>query len=499
MKKSYLLFIITVLLLQQLSVGGDLRADEPTDVTKAAHKATEFYRNRVSTEGGYLWRYSSDLSMRQGENKADDQTVWVQPPGTPSIGQVFLKAWRVTGDPYYLEAATEVGICLVRGQLQSGGWAYQIYFEPEMRKKQAYRADSGKANGKGKNISTLDDDTTQSATAFLAELDAALDFKNEKIHEAAQYALKRLLAVQYPNGGYGQRFDGGKRINADPQRFPVKRAEFPPEGTEPTHEKDYSQFYTLNDNLVRDLLRTFFVAAEVYGIEKDGVLIPNEKYVAAARRLGDFLILAQLPEPQPAWAQQYDFQMRPCWARKFEPAAVTGGESQSAIDTLLELYLFTGDKKYLEPIPRAVAYLERSKLPDGKLARFYEMRTNRPLYMTKNYELTYNGDDVPTHYAFTIGLRSWPVEEYLGMDEPTRLRRFESLRNSYRNRGIRKANAKETAKILKDMDERGAWVTRGTLLAAPDRSDLPIIDNGVFIKNMNVLLNAFAAEKDAKK
>ena len=51
-----------------------------------------------------------------------------------------------------------------------------------------------------------------------------------------------------------------------------------------------------------------------------------------------FLLLAQLPEPQPGWAQQYNIEMEPEWARKFEPPAVTGGESQKVIATLLTLF-----------------------------------------------------------------------------------------------------------------------------------------------------------------
>src|SRR5205814_10293508 len=63
----------------------------------------------------------------------------------------------------------------------------------------------------------------------------------------------------------------------------------------------------------------------------------------------------------------------------------------------------TGDKKYLEPIPRALDYLAKSEISPGRLARFYELRTNRPLYFTKQYELVYTTDDLPTHYAFIIG------------------------------------------------------------------------------------------------
>jgi PelA/Pel-15E family pectate lyase len=73
--------------------------------------------------------------------------------------------------------------------------------------------------------------------------------------------------------------------------------------------------------------------------------------------------MSQMPDPQPAWAQQYDANMHPAWARVFEPPSVTGGESQGIMRMLMVLYRETGDKKYLEPIPRALAYLKKSILP----------------------------------------------------------------------------------------------------------------------------------------
>lgn len=66
----------------------------------------------------------------------------------------------------------------------------------------------------------------------------------------------------------------------------------------------------------------------------------------------------------------------------------------------MRLYIRTGGRKYLAPIPRALAYLKASQLPDGLLARFYELKTNKPLYFTKDYQLTHDDSDVPTHYGF---------------------------------------------------------------------------------------------------
>ena len=61
--------------------------------------------------------------------------------------------------------------------------------------------------------------------------------------------------------------------------------------------------------------------------------------------------------------------------------------------------------RFLEPLPRAIAYYRRSMLSKGRLARFYEMGSNRPLYFTKDYKLTYSADDLPTHYAFKVSSR----------------------------------------------------------------------------------------------
>ncbi|HID23528.1 MAG TPA: hypothetical protein EYP14_14180, partial [Planctomycetaceae bacterium] len=100
------------------------------EAVRALEKAVQFFRKEVSAQGGYLWRYSQDLSKREGEGKAGPLTAWVQPPGTPTVGDGYLEAYRLSGKPFLLEAARETGLALVRGQLRSGGWDYRIEFDP---------------------------------------------------------------------------------------------------------------------------------------------------------------------------------------------------------------------------------------------------------------------------------------------------------------------------------------------------------------------------------
>ncbi len=457
-------------------VSAAANADLANDALVTAKKATAFLTARVSTEGGYLWRYSENLQLREGEGIVDSKTVWVQPPGTPAVGAAFVRLYEATGDRQFLEAARAAGEALRRGQMRSGGWQAMIEFDPPRRKKWAYRTE--KARARAKDQSSLDDDKTQSALRFVMELDRALRFEDEAIHEMAIYALNGLLTSgQFENGGFPQVWTSERQIK--PQTRP---ANYP--ATWSRAYQGHGEYWyqaTLNDNLAPDVLRTLLLAEEIYG---------DAKYRRAATKLADFLLLAQMPEPQPAWAQQYNAEMQPIWARKFEPPAVTGGESQGVIETLMDFYEVTGEVRYLDPIPRALDYLKRSELDDGRLARFYELETNRPLYFTKQYELTYDDSDLPTHYGFKVGSRVDQLRE-----------RYQKLKT----RSALQSNPEETSRtvsedpirrIVKHFDERGFWLSQAGLRY--HKSKEPSIDMAVTTKNLLALADYLATSGRAR-
>src|SRR5687767_14516269 len=99
---------ITLTLLAILSVNvriGIAQDDSPRQQAIAAmRKAAEFYRHQVASHGGYVYHYSLDLSQRWGEGVATKDQIWIQPPGTPTVGLSYLKAYEATGDQFYLEA-----------------------------------------------------------------------------------------------------------------------------------------------------------------------------------------------------------------------------------------------------------------------------------------------------------------------------------------------------------------------------------------------------------
>ena len=290
------------------------QAAEPlaSEARATIEKATAYMRS-IATEGGYLWRYSPDLKERAGEEKATATQIWVQPPGTPSMGMTFLRAYEVTKDGRYLDAAKAAADALAVGQLESGGWDYLVDFDPAQSVRWYRRSDAGKISAaeaaKRRNFSTFDDDNTQSALRLLLAVADVSKGANEprdvRIREARDYALTKLLAAQRPNGGWPQRWNG---VPVDATTHPVKAASFPATWSRTYQKEVYYGHYTLNDNTHRDCVMTLLDAAKRLG---------KPEYRAAALRGGDFLIAAQLPEPQPAWAQQYNPQMEPAWARAF--------------------------------------------------------------------------------------------------------------------------------------------------------------------------------------
>lgn len=460
-------------------------ADEPlpAQAEAALKRGVDFYARQVASHGGYVYRYSADLAKREGEGKTDVDTVWVQPPGTPSVGLAYVEAYERTGHKYLLDAALAAGECLLQGQYRSGGWNASIEFSPPQRARHDYRVDAEKKK-RPRNHTSFDDDKTQSALRFLMRLDQALEFKNERIHEAATYALEGVLQAQFPSGGWAQVYDAP----LDPAQYPIQKANYPDDWPRKYPGGDYWVFYTLNDNALADTIDMLLLAAKIYR---------EPRYRQAAQRGGEFLLLAQMPEPQPAWAQQYNFEMQPVWARKFEPPAISGGESQGVISTLMRLYVETGDRIFLRPIPRALEYLRQSQLPDGRLARFYELKTNRPLYFTKTYELVYDDSDLPTHYGFHVGskveqlTRQYEQVSKLSEVELARRREWKPEVPS-----VSKSLEDQVRGVIASLDDRGAWVEEGKLRYHGKGDDTTrIIDSATFARNVDLLSRYLAAVK----
>jgi len=237
----------------------------------------------------------------------------------------FLRAWRVTKNKAFLKAAEEAAHALIKGQNELGGWEHKIYFD--------------RPTG---NVVSFDDNQTQSAISFLMALDQETD--QPVLTEAIKKALDMMLQSQLDNGGW-------------PHQYPWRG--------------NYHDFATFNDQGINDCIRVMIEADTYY---------KDEAYTKSLHKVARFLMISQLPPPQPGWAQQYNEYLQPAWARTFEPPSVCPSASVHNINSLIDLYLHTGRGVYLEPIPDALRWLKASRLPNGKWGRFLEIGTNKPLY-----------------------------------------------------------------------------------------------------------------------
>lgn len=404
-------------------------AESPTraEAERALERAVRYFVSHVSTRGGYLWTYSPDLTERAGEGKATPTQIWVQPPGTPSVGLAYVAAYRATGNRLYLDAATNAARALVWGQLACGGWDYKIDFDPRAERRWRYYHNETGDKPKGRrNTATFDDNNSQAALRCLMAVDRATS--DPEIHAAVERAIAFFLKAQFANGAW-------------PQRYPLA-------------SKGYSRFYTFNDNAMNDCISTMWEAWETYG---------REACRESAVRGGRFIIQSQLKPPQAGWAQQYDHDLRPAPARWFEPSAVCSAVTVRNIGTLIDLHVGTGDSAFLEPIPAAVEWLRRSTLRPRVWARFYELETNRPIYANNDRKIVYEQVNLRPGYGWkgnydpraqiaryrkivAVGRDAYLESLRKPMTEDERRRRLAGLRGRVRA-------------IIASLDDKDRWIT----------------------------------------
>jgi hypothetical protein len=365
MKKlsKYAMGMLAALLMVLLVLNTAAAEPDRKEALDAMRRAAKFMVEEVSYNGGYVWTYAADLSRQWGEAPARKTQVWVQ-GGTLDMGNAFLDCWEATGDSYFLDCAKKAANALVYGQHPLGGWHYFIEFDkPGLDQwyrdvftnfkwgMEEYRHYYGNC--------TFDDDVTTGATRFLMRLYlATLD---PAYKEPLDRALKFIRTAQYPNGAW-------------PQRYPL-HYEFAHDGL-----PDYTSFYTINDGVIPNAIEVMVMAYELLG---------DERNMEAARRGMDFLIAAQGPEGQAAWADQHGMDLKPASGRTHEAAGYMPRYTVQAIRALQDAWLVTGDRRYLKPIPGALEWLEKSAIaihPDGRLSVVdrYEYGTNRPILRTRS-------------------------------------------------------------------------------------------------------------------
>jgi PelA/Pel-15E family pectate lyase len=343
-------------------------AQSRAEIERVMMRATRFMVEEVSTNGGYVWSYLPDLSRRWGEIEATPSMIWVQPPGTATMGHVFLDAYHATLDEYYYQAAERVGAALVWGQHPSGGWNYFIDFGGEASTRHWYETIGRNAwrmeefQHYGGNA-TFDDAGTSEAMQFLLRL--YVEKRDPKWRPALDRSIDFVLESQYPIGGW-------------PQRYPHSE-------TYPA----YARLITFNDDVAAENIRFLTMAYQALG--------ETRVRDAITRGMNAFLV-TQLGAPQPGWALQYTLDLQPSGARSYEPNALVTHTTAANLRALMSFYRLTGETKYLARIPEALDWLETVRVPAGQerngraYPTFIEIGSNRPIYVHRRGSNVVNGE-----------------------------------------------------------------------------------------------------------
>ena len=233
---------------------------------------------------------------------------------------------------------------------------------------------------------SLDNDATTLPMAFLARMAHATG--ESKYRNSFLRGVDYLLAAQYPNGGW-------------PQFWPLR--------------KGYYSRITYNDGA---MIRALTILHDVAGGQPpyDFIDAPRRKKVAGAVARGiDCILKTQIKQDGKltAWCAQHDEKtLEPAWARSYEPPSLSGGESVGIVRFLMSIEEPTpeiitaieGTVAWFRSVTMRGVRIESIRRNDGRTerrlildsdapplwARFYELKTNRPLYLDRDSVFRYD-------------------------------------------------------------------------------------------------------------
>jgi PelA/Pel-15E family pectate lyase len=262
---------------------------------------------------------------------------------------------------------------------------------------------------KAQTDSTIDNGSTTTQMRFLARVIQATG--EARFRASFLDGFDYLIAAQYANGGW-------------PQFFPLRT--------------DYSRHITFNDNAMVNTLR---ILRDVAAGEASYLFVDTGRRRKAADAVAkgiDVILRTQVTVDGrlTIWAAQHDaVTLRPQSARTYEPAALSASESVAVVEFLMESPAPT--RAIIAAVDAAAAWFDIARLSGFRTesrhdpasprgwdrvvvadpaapsiwARFYEIGTNRPLFLDRDgvvkYRLDQIGYERRTGYAW---YGTWPAE-----------------------------------------------------------------------------------------
>ena len=296
--------------------------------------------------------------------------------------------------------ARAIADSVIRYQSSQGGWPKSTDLSvPPRHPEDVPQPGDGRAN-------SIDNDATTMPMSFLARVAHATG--EAKYRAAFDRGLDYLFAAQYPNGGW-------------PQFYPLRDG--------------YYSHITFNDNAminVLTLLRSVSKGDAPYGFV-DGAR--RQQASKAVTRGIDVILRSQIRQEGrlAAWCAQHDAKtLQPAWARAYEPPSLSGSETVGIVRFLMTVErpspaivaAIEGAVVWLESVAltglRVEQFTDAEGNPDRRVvkdpdagplwARFYELVTNRPLFLGRDRVFRYAVHEIERErragYAY---LGTWPA------------------------------------------------------------------------------------------
>lgn len=287
-------------------------------------------------------------------------------------------------DWYASEEARAIANSVLQYQSPQGGWPKSTNLAmPPNSPEDVPSPGQGKAN-------SLDNNATTLPMKFLARMASVTG--EVTYREAFKSGVDYLLAAQYSTGGW-------------PQFYPLR--------------KGYYSHITYNDGAMMNVITV---------LHKVAAGEPPYDFVDAGRRTRaatavergiECILQTQVRQDGQltAWCAQYDeTTLKPAWARKYEPPSLSGGESVGIVRFLMEIEQPTPE--IIAAIEGAVAWLRTVAIRGKRIesftdadgnddvrvvddptagpiwARFYELGTNRPIFLGRNSITQYDLQEI---------------------------------------------------------------------------------------------------------
>lgn len=308
---------------------------------------------------------------------------------------------------------TKIADNILLYQRDNGGWPKNYDMQAILTPEQV----DSLLKTKDQHHTTFDNSTTYTHIEYLAKVYSLT--QTLKYKDACQKGISFVLEAQYSNGGW-------------PQYFPIE-------------EGNYNRRITFNDGVYIGIMK---MLKRICGNDPDFSWLEESlrKKVQLAYEKGlECILKMQIVDngKLTVWCQQHDeITLQPAWARAFEPPSICNGESASVV--LFLMSIDKPDRKIIESVQSAVKWFHDSKIYNTRIktiqappeksqwrtstndrvvvvdslappiwTRYYELKTERPLFSDRNSKFLYSLAEVSRERRSGYGWYTYAPQEVL--------------------------------------------------------------------------------------